>query len=165
MADPNVLSPAAWEFEFPEAGLKGLRAGARAGAQDLGLSVYELAPGGAVSPYHEHAANEELLVVLSGSPSIRTPDGVRQLEAGAVVSFLPGPGGAHRVFNGSDAPAKVLLLATNRYPEVARHGDTGASLVLFADGSGDLYPPGSAADSLEWMRRAMVAGAQADSSQ
>ena len=165
MADPNVFSPNRWDVEFPEFGLKGLRVGAHAGARELGASVYELAPGGAVSPYHDHLANEELLVVLAGTPSIRTPEGVRELVPGAVVSFLPGPAGAHRVLNASAEPATVLVLSTNRYPEVARHGDTGATVLLFGDGSGELFPPGSAADTLEWMRRAMAEGAQADSSQ
>ena len=55
--------------------------------------------GGAISPYHAHHGNEELLLVVSGTPGLRTPDGVRTLEPGTVVAFPRGAAGAHRVFN------------------------------------------------------------------
>jgi uncharacterized cupin superfamily protein len=47
-----------------------------------------------VAPYHIHNGNEGLLLVLSGTPQLRTPDGVRTLEAGAMVAFLARSGGS-----------------------------------------------------------------------
>ena len=35
------------------------------------------------------------------------------------MSFLVGPCGTHQVLNRSDAPARVLICATNNMPEVA----------------------------------------------
>ena len=66
MAVPNVFTPE-WEVELGDEPfrLRGLRAGAQAGAAELGATLYELDPGGAVSPYHVHHANEEMLVVLA----------------------------------------------------------------------------------------------------
>jgi uncharacterized cupin superfamily protein len=162
MADPNFLAPDEWDLDVPEAGLKALRLGPRVGLDGLAAMVYELAPGGAVSPYHLHLANEEVLFVLGGTPSIRTPDGVRELAPGAVVGFTTGEAGAHRVLNASEAPARVLMLSTNRFPEVAHHVDTGAWLTLHADGTGNLFPPGAEGDVREWMSRAMEAGAEED---
>ena len=52
----------------------------------LGASVYELPPGG-YSVYHFHHGSEELLIVLRGQPTLRTPDGERQLAEGDVVHF------------------------------------------------------------------------------
>ncbi len=54
---------------------RAMRLGSRAGAAELGVTLYEIDPGGAVSPYHAHHANEELLLVLDGRPQLRTPDG------------------------------------------------------------------------------------------
>jgi uncharacterized cupin superfamily protein len=60
----------------------------QAGSERLGLSLWELPPGQAAYPYHYHLAEEELVVVLDGAPSLRTPDGWRELEEGEVVPFL-----------------------------------------------------------------------------
>ena len=56
--------------------IKGVRLGAAAGAQELGATLYELPPGTAVSPYHLHYGNEDLLIVLSGRPMVRTPEAI-----------------------------------------------------------------------------------------
>ena len=80
MSDPNVFEPE-WEPGTPP-GLRGVRVAAAAGAHELGVTLYEIAPGAAVSPYHVHHANEELLVVLSGRPRLRTPEGERELAPG-----------------------------------------------------------------------------------
>lgn len=53
---------------------KTTRLGAPAGAERLGATVYEIAPGAAGSPLHAHHANEELIIVLAGSPTLRTAD-------------------------------------------------------------------------------------------
>jgi hypothetical protein len=90
---PNVLEPT-WDAERPDPPFfaRAMRAGANAGAQELGATLYELAPGGAVSPYHLHHANEE------------------RLEPGAVVAFprtvltVTGPQGGKAFPGGSDVP-------------------------------------------------------------
>src|SRR5262252_6470130 len=48
-----------------------VRVGATLGAEESGLSVYELPPGQAVSPYHYEEPEEEWLVVVSGTPTLR----------------------------------------------------------------------------------------------
>ena len=84
---------------------------------DLGASVYELGPGNWV-PFHFHHASEELLVVLRGRPTLRTGDGERQLEEGAVVHFAVGPPGAHGLSNATDEPVRYVIASTLRSPEV-----------------------------------------------
>jgi uncharacterized cupin superfamily protein len=98
--------------------------GWQAGAERLGASLYEIPPGQATFPYHAHTANEELLVVLDGSPSLRTPAGWRELEAGEIVSFPAGEDGAHQVTNRSHAPARVLVVSTMIAPEVNLYPDS-----------------------------------------
>jgi uncharacterized cupin superfamily protein len=104
---------------------KRARIGWQAGAERLGASVYELPPGQATFPYHWHAANEEMLIVLAGRPSVRMPAGWRELEEGEVVSFPRGDRGAHQVVNRSDRPARFLMLSEMNAPEVNVYPDTG----------------------------------------
>ncbi|HEY6891588.1 MAG TPA: cupin domain-containing protein [Solirubrobacter sp.] len=143
MTDPNFLAPE-WETP-PEMPIKGVRLGAAAGAQELGATLYELPAGTAVSPYHLHYANEELLIVLSGRPLLRTPTGDRRLEPGAVCSFVRGPDGAHGVSNPDDAEevASVLLVSTMNVPDVAVHLSTGTLLALTEPGGGKVFRAGT----------------------
>jgi uncharacterized cupin superfamily protein len=134
--DPNVFEPE-WQEGTPP-GVKGQMVGAAAGATELGATVYELEPGVAASPYHVHHGNEELLVVLRGRVLLRTPDGERALEPGAVVAFPRGPDGAHRVAAGAE-PARVLLISTMNFPEIAEHVSTGATLTMSSPGVGKAF--------------------------
>jgi uncharacterized cupin superfamily protein len=141
MTDPNLLSP---EWETPaEMPIKGVRIGAAAGAQELGATLYELPPGTSVSPYHLHYGNEELLIVLAGRPLLRTPEGDRRLDPGAVVAFVRGPDGAHRVSNPDGEAARVLLVSTMHVPDVAVHLSTGAVLAMTELGGGKVFRGGS----------------------
>jgi uncharacterized cupin superfamily protein len=106
------------------------RVGRQAGAKRIGASVYELPPHEALCPFHWEAGNEEMVVVLSGRPSIRTPEGWRELDPGEVVSFPRGPEGAHQVANRSDEEARVLMLSELNGPEVNVYPDSGKFGVL-----------------------------------
>lgn len=88
------------------------RPGAVLGATSTGLSVYELPPGQAVSPYHYEDPAEEWLLVVSGAPTLRHPDGEDVLEPWDVVFFPSGPAGAHLVRNGSDSTARVAMFSS-----------------------------------------------------
>jgi uncharacterized cupin superfamily protein len=90
----------------------------------LGASVYELGPGN-FTVYHFHHGAEELLVVLRGTPTLRTPDGERVLAEGAVVHFPAGPDGAHGLRNDTDAPVRFLLASDHPSPEVVEYPDLG----------------------------------------
>jgi uncharacterized cupin superfamily protein len=89
----------------------------------LGASVYELGPGN-TSAYHFHHGSEELLIVLRGRPTLRTPDGERQLAEGEVVHFRTGPDGAHGMRNDSDDPVRYVVAGIRVFPEVAEYPDT-----------------------------------------
>lgn len=99
--------------------------GRRLGAELIGGSLYELAPGDRLWPYHTHHANEEWLVVVRGSPTLRTPDGEQELREGDVACFRRGAEGAHQVSNGTSEPVRVLMLSTMLMPELVEYLDTG----------------------------------------
>jgi len=101
------------------------KAGHQAGAEKLGASVYAIPPGESTFPYHAHTANEEILIVLSGRPSLRTPEGWRELEPGEVVAFPAGTDGAHQVQNRDDEEARVIVVSTMIAPEVTLYPDSG----------------------------------------
>jgi uncharacterized cupin superfamily protein len=162
MSSANVFEPE-WDVELPEPfKLRGMRLAPRTGSERLGGTLYEIDPGGAVSPYHVHHGNEEMVLVLSGTPSLRTPDGVRLLAPGEVVAFPAGGAGAHRVFNRSETPARVLLLSTMVFPEVAEHLDTGATLAMTGAGAGKVFPAETDVSAIEAIQRAMRAAAEHD---
>jgi uncharacterized cupin superfamily protein len=85
------------------------------GGELLGCSLYEFDPGERLWPYHYHVNNEEWLIVVAGSLTLRTPDGQRELRAGDVVGFPEGETGAHTLLNRSDVPARVAIFSTLRY--------------------------------------------------
>jgi uncharacterized cupin superfamily protein len=96
----------------------------QAGAQRVGLSLWEVSPGQGAYPYHAHLAEEELVVVLEGTPSLRTPEGWRDLEQGEVVSFLRGEEGAHQIVNRTEKTIRFLAFSTGGEPDVVIQPDS-----------------------------------------
>lgn len=145
---PNVDRPD-WDAERddPPFAWRRARLGRQAGSRELGASLFEVPPGAATFPLHAHFANEELLVVLSGRPTVRTLDGERELEEGEVVAFPAGRAGAHRLDNRTDAAVRVLIVSTMRAPEINQ---------MFEDGDFWLrdYAPGRDPDGSELDARA-----------
>jgi len=92
--------------------------------------VYELAPGERVSLYHWHVGEEEWLLVVAGTPTLRSPDGEKVLRPWDVAVFLRGPVGAHQVRNDSVETARVVVLSTISDPEVCVYPDSGKIGVL-----------------------------------
>jgi uncharacterized cupin superfamily protein len=148
MTAPNLFEPVFDDDEgHPAYAHRRARLGRQAGAEHLGASLYEIGPGRALCPYHWHAAEEEMLVVVSGRPSLRTPEGWRSLEAGDVVSFPTGMEGAHQVANRGDAPIRVLLLSESKDPEVCGYPD---SRKIMADAALGGFEPGPRGISHLW---------------
>lgn len=96
----------------------------------LGMSLYELQPRQTQSPYHFHHAQDELILVLRGRPTLRTPDGERELEPGDFVHFQKGPAGAHQVVNRTDEPALYVVGSDRVYPEVCEYPDSEKLLAM-----------------------------------
>ena len=107
----NLNGDLAWDSENDRAGYRHRVAalGRRLGASLVGGSVYELPPGEKTWPYHYEIGCEEWVVVISGYPTLRTPDGQRGLEPGDLAVFPEGPSGAHQISNESSEPCRVLL--------------------------------------------------------
>jgi uncharacterized cupin superfamily protein len=94
--------------------------GKQLGAEKIGASLYELPEGEKSFPYHFHHGMEEWMIVVDGTPTLRHPDGERELRRGDVVCFPPGPEGAHQV----RGPGTVLILSAQRVPETIEYPDS-----------------------------------------
>jgi uncharacterized cupin superfamily protein len=101
------------------------RFGGELGATLWGGTVYELAPGERICPYHWHFGEEEWLLVVSGKPTLRTPDGELTLRAWDLAAFVRGAEGAHEVRNDVGEPARVVMFSTTSDPEVCVYPDSG----------------------------------------
>jgi uncharacterized cupin superfamily protein len=115
---PNIYSP---DLKPSEAG-RVARLAEAAGADRLGMSLYELEPGDAMV-FHYHLQREELLIVMRGEIALRTAEGVRELEEGAVVSFHAGPRGAHGFENRTASAVRVLVVSEQNGPNVSVYPD------------------------------------------
>jgi uncharacterized cupin superfamily protein len=138
---PNLFEPD-WDSERDQPPFQWRRAflGREAGARNLGASLFELPPGAASFPLHAHYANEEMIIVLAGRPTLSRAEGQpRELAPGEVVACPAGRAGAHRLDNHADEPARVLIVSTMHAPEVNE---------MFEDGSFWVrdYAPGLSPD-------------------
>lgn len=108
--------------ETPD-GLRAARLGEAAGCLELGMSLYELAPGDEMI-FHYHVQREELLVVLSGELNLRTAAGWEMIPEGEVVGFPRGERGAHGYRNDGSEPVRVLVISELTAPNISAYPDT-----------------------------------------
>ena len=112
-----------WDRE--EEGFRVTAVAERLGAVLVGASLYEVEPGETTWPYHFHHEGEELLIVLAGRVSVRTPEGELELGAGDMALFPGGPQGAHEERNTGSKPARFLLVSTRPRLEVTEEPESG----------------------------------------
>jgi uncharacterized cupin superfamily protein len=126
MGGPNIGEPE-FDEQREHPGFRCLRArlGRQAGCERLGLSLFEVPPGEAAYPYHYHLTEEELVVVLSGRPSLRTATGWRKLNEGEVVGFPRGEKGVHQIVNRTEDTIRFLAFSTSGEPDVVVQPDSG----------------------------------------
>ncbi len=122
----NLADP---PFEYDDSDPDGFRSGmarfgAQLGAEQSGATLYELAPGEALCPYHYEYGEEEWLLVLSGRPSLRHPGGIDELEPLDLMCFVRGPAGAHQVRNDGEQAARVLMWSTIVLPTSTVYPDS-----------------------------------------
>jgi uncharacterized cupin superfamily protein len=112
------------EDEHPGYAVGGTVVGKRLEMSELGATLYVLPPGNANAPYHWHHNAEEALLVLEGQPTLRTPGGERQLRPGDFASFPRGPGGAHKIRNDAEEPARYLIFSTRPSIDIVEYPDS-----------------------------------------
>jgi uncharacterized cupin superfamily protein len=143
----NIADP---DFGYDPSDPDGFRAGLfrfgrGLGAEQTGASVYELPPGEAVCPYHYEHGEEEWALVLSGRPSVRTPEGTEELRPFDVVFFPKGKEGAHQLRNDAGEPARLLMWSTIVVPTATVYPDSDKIGIWTGEASDDVMVPRSSA--------------------
>ena len=123
---PNIYHPEFEAGDRPE-GFRARRArlGYELATELIGCSLWELPPNEAAYPYHFHYSDEELVVVIKGRPTLRTPEGMRQLDEGDAVRFEVGERGAHQIINRSGEVVTFLAISSHGRPDVVIYPDSG----------------------------------------
>ncbi|MEJ0065331.1 MAG: cupin domain-containing protein [Caulobacteraceae bacterium] len=124
MSEPESVWRDAWTSLGEQPWQGGVKTRHLGHGQILGATLHELPPHAAGSAYHFHHGNEEMLIVLSGRPTLRTPEGERQLEEGEVVIFRRGPDDAHKCSNQTDQPARYVMICNYATPDAVEYPDT-----------------------------------------
>ena len=121
-ARPNVFAE---KFSRERSGLRAEQVVKAAGGELLGGTLYELAPGHEGVSLHFHHGMEELAVVISGRPTLRTLDGDSELAPGDVVAFPRGRTGGHTLANRTEEPARYLMMSNKVMPELVEYPEDG----------------------------------------
>jgi uncharacterized cupin superfamily protein len=142
ISDPTFT----FDPDDPEGFRSGMfRLGKQLGAEQTGMSVYELPPDQALCPYHYEYGEEEWVLVLKGRPSVRTPQGVVQLDPFEVMFFPRGPDGAHQIRNETDAPVRIVMWSNVVYPTATAYPDSDKVGVWTGDKAEDVVVTRSSA--------------------
>lgn len=131
--------------------------GTAIGAQKLGYNVTAVPPGKRAFPFHNHYANEEMVLVLEGAGEVRIGQAVYPIRSGDVIAFpAGGKETAHQIINTSSAELRYLSVSTRLSPELGEYPDSGkfgvlADLPAASDGKAQrFFFLGRAHDSLNY---------------
>lgn len=97
---------------------------------DIGASLYVLKPGTRTGYYHFHHGVEEMLILIEGQPTLRTPEGNRVLEPGEVVHFKKGAEGAHQIINDTEEVVRLVMVSNQTSPDAVEYPDQGMLSVM-----------------------------------
>jgi len=101
----------------------------RWGDYHVGVLIEELAPGTQSCPAHYHHKEEEHVLMLEGTATLRLGDQTHELVAGDYVCFPAGQAAGHCLINRSDAPCRYLMIGEKKADEVAVYTDTNKFMV------------------------------------
>jgi uncharacterized cupin superfamily protein len=97
--------------------------------QNLNFDLRQLNPGQFSAPYHFHRYAEELFMVISGSMTLRTPEGLKNVSGGDLVFFEMGETGAHQFHNEGTEPCIYLDIRTFIGFDICEYPDSGKILI------------------------------------
>lgn len=94
------------------------------GLADYGVNLVTLPPGAWSSQRHWHSAEDELIYILDGEPTLVTDAGRTPLSAGMCAGFPAGAENGHHLVNETDTPVAYLEVGSRReddnvdYPDI-----------------------------------------------
>lgn len=134
---PKIINPNDLEYKHDSTALEQFalqtltpRLTSLANSKHFVFDIRKLDPDKYSFPYHFHRNAEELIMVLSGSMTMRTTTGFEILNKGQLVFFEMGETGAHQFFNHTDAPCEYLDLRTTVGIDISEYPDSGKINIL-----------------------------------
>lgn len=97
--------------------------------QNLNFDLRQLNPDQYSAPYHFHRYAEELFMIVSGSATLRTSDGLSVVNAGDIAFFEMGESGAHQLHNHTNEPCIFLDIRTYIGFDVCEYPDSNKLLL------------------------------------
>lgn len=94
------------------------------GSKQLIFDIRKLNPGTYSFPYHFHHNSEELMYIISGELTVRTPEGLKVIVPGEMVFFELGETSAHQFYNHLDTPCVYLDIRTNMGMDLTEYPDS-----------------------------------------
>ena len=135
--EPFSIEQVPWEeYSHGERFGVGFRSiGDYGGGTHLGVSMELLQPGRQAYPMHRHLLEEEHLLILEGTATLRLGDRSFQVAAGSCACFHAGQKAAHALINTSDAPCRYLIIGERQPHDVVIFPDSGrVSVKLMGEG-------------------------------
>ena len=97
--------------------------------KNLNFDLRLLNPGQYSAPYHSHRFAEELFMIISGSMTLRTPNGLEIVSNGDLVFFEMGETGAHQFYNHSSESCTYLDIRSFIGFDICDYPDSGKMLI------------------------------------
>lgn len=117
--------------------------------ENLNFDLRQLNPDQYSAPYHFHRYAEELFMILSGSATLRTPNGLEIVTPGDLIFFEKGETGAHQLYNHTNETCIFLDIRTFIGFDVAEYPDSDK---IFIAPSREIYSKDSQADYFDGER-------------
>ena len=99
----------------------------------LNFDLRKLPPKQYNAAYHFHRYAEELFLILSGSATLRTPEGLSVVQEGDMIFFESGEKGAHQLFNHTDSECIFLDMRSYIGLDVCEYPDSD-KIIIVPDG-------------------------------
>jgi uncharacterized cupin superfamily protein len=97
--------------------------------KNLNFDLRLLNPGQLSAPYHFHRFAEELFMIISGSMTLRKPDGFEIVSSGDLIFCEMGDSGAHQFYNHTKEPCTYLDIRSYIGFDIAEYPDSGKMLI------------------------------------
>jgi uncharacterized cupin superfamily protein len=97
--------------------------------ENLNFDLRQLNPEQYSTPFHFHRYAEELFMIISGSATLRTLDGLEIVNSGDLIFFEKGKTGAHQLYNHTSEPCIYLDIRTYIGYDVAEYPDSNKILI------------------------------------
>ena len=97
--------------------------------ENLNFDLRQLNPDQYSAPFHFHRYAEELFMIISGSATLRTSNGLEIVNRGDLIFFEKGEKGAHQLYNHTMESCVYLDIRTYFGFDIAEYPDSDKILI------------------------------------